>query len=71
MTGDGSYTVEIDVRADEESAFVPSDLLPGAAVGDTVIVRSSYLEGDRSGTVAEIVDDATRGRFHRVTFAGP
>jgi hypothetical protein len=62
------FTVDLDLRADETSAFVPSDLVPGAAVGDAVTVRSSYLAGERTGTVAEIVDDASRGRFHRVTF---
>ena len=66
MTG---FAIDLDVRADEESAFVPAEHLPGARVGDSVTVRSSYLDGVRTGVVAEIVDDRTRGRFHRVTFA--
>ena len=63
-----TFNIELDVRADEESAFVPADLVPGAGIGDTVTVRSAYLEGPRTGTVVEVVDDKTRGRFHRVTF---
>ena len=63
-----AFTIDLDVRADEDSAFVPSSLVPGAGVGDTVVVRSTYLDEERAGTVAEIVDDDTRGRYHRVTF---
>jgi hypothetical protein len=63
-----SFSIELAVRADEEGAFVPSDLVPGASVGDAVTVHSTYLDGGRTGTVAEIVDDATRGRFHRISF---
>jgi hypothetical protein len=62
------FRVDFDVRADESSAFVPSELVPAAAVGDTIIVRSAYLDEERTGTVAEIVADDTRGRFHRVSF---
>lgn len=62
------FTVDFDVRADESSAFVPSELVPAAAVGDTITVRSGYLDEERTGTVAEILDDDTRGRFHRVSF---
>lgn len=62
------FTVDFDVRADEMSAFVPSELIGAAAVGDTITVRSSYLDEERTGTVAEIIADETRGRFHRVSF---
>lgn len=63
-----SFRVDFDVRADESSAFVPSELVPTAAVGDTIVVRSAYLDEERTATVAEIVADETRGRFHRVSF---
>jgi hypothetical protein len=62
------FRVDADVRADELSTFVPSELVPGATVGDTITVHSSYLDHERTGTVAEILTDETRGNFHRVTF---
>ena len=63
-----TFAIDYDLRADEQSAFVPSDQLPDARVGDAVTVRSSYLAGDRTGIVAVVIDDHARGRFHRVTF---
>jgi hypothetical protein len=62
------FAIDLDVRADEPSTWVPSDLVPGAVIGDVVTVRSSYLAGERTGVVAEIVEDEVRGRFHRVGF---
>ena len=64
-----AFTIDLDVRADEESAFVPVDLVPGAGPGDLVTVRSTYLADDRTGTIAETIDDASRGSFHRLTFS--
>ena len=63
-----SFDIELDVRADEDSAFVPAELVPGATPGDVVTVRSSYLDGARTGSIVDTVEDATRGTFHRVTF---
>jgi hypothetical protein len=65
-----AWPVDHDVREDELSTWVPSTLLPEAVVGDVVVVRSAHLPEPRRGTVAEIVDDDTRGRFHRLTFEG-
>jgi hypothetical protein len=62
------WPIDHDVREDEQSTWVPSALLPEAVVGDAVVVRSAHLAEARRGTVAEIVDDDTRGRFHRLTF---
>ena len=63
-----TFAIDYDLRADEPTAFVPSEQLPGARVGDAVTVRSSYLDGVRTGIVAEVIDDRARGRFHRLTF---
>ena len=63
-----TFAVDLDVRADEQSTFVPSDRLAGAEVGDAVTVHSSHLDRPLAGVVAEVIDDAARGRFHRVTF---
>ena len=65
MTG---FAVDLDLRADEPSAFVPSDQLAGAQVGDAVTVHSGHLDGPRTGIVAEVIIDDARGRFHRITF---
>jgi hypothetical protein len=62
------WQVDHDVREDEQSTWVPSALLPAAAVGDVVVVHSVHLPEVRRGTVAEIVDGEARGRFHRLTF---
>jgi hypothetical protein len=63
-----AFEIDLDVRADEESAFVPADLVPGARRGDVVTVRSGYLDVVRSGSIVDTVEDATRGTFHRLTF---
>ena len=57
-----TFTVELDLRADEPSAFVPSAQLAGARVGDAVTVRSTHLDGLRTGIVAEVIDDAAACR---------
>ena len=64
------WTVDHDIREDEQSTWVSSALLPEAVIGDVVAVRSAHLPAARRGTVAEIVDDDVRGRFHRLTFEG-
>jgi hypothetical protein len=60
--------IHFDLREDEQSAWLPVDLLPGAVVGDQIAVSSDLLESARIGTVVETVDDDQRGRFHRVSF---
>ena len=60
--------IHFDLREDEQSAWLPVDLLPGTTVGDQVAVSSDLLATPRVGTVVETVDDDQRGRFHRVSF---
>jgi hypothetical protein len=60
--------IHFDLREDEQSAWLPVDLLPDAGVGDQVAVSSDLLPAARIGTVMETVDDGERGRFHRVSF---
>jgi hypothetical protein len=60
--------IHFDLREDEESAWLPVDLLPDASVGDHVAVASDLLATARIGTVVETIDDEQRGRFHRVSF---
>jgi hypothetical protein len=62
------HRIDFDLREDETSAWVPFELLTEAVPGDRVIVDSSHLRAPRVGTVVETVDDAVRGRFHRVAF---
>lgn len=54
-----------ELRADAEGLFVPAADLPEAGVGDAVTVTHGGHE--RTGTVADVVDDSERGRFVRVT----
>ena len=60
--------IHFDLREDEQSAWVPVDLLPDAVSGDRIAVSSDLLATARVGTVVETVDDDQRGRFHRVSF---
>lgn len=41
------------MRADAESIFVPAADLPGAALGDTVVVSGEAPDDERTGTVAD------------------
>jgi hypothetical protein len=59
--------VELDVRDDAESMFVPEEAIPDAEVGDDLTVVSRQPEAVRAGRVVEMLDDALRGRFARVT----
>ena len=67
----GTWSIRHDVREDAPSVFVPADELPGAAVGDTVEVTSTSPGPVRTGRVADIVDDAQRGRHVVVSFEPP
>jgi hypothetical protein len=60
--------IHFDLREDEQSAWLPVELIPDAAVGDQVAVTSDLLAAARVGTVVETVHDDQRGRFHRVSF---
>jgi hypothetical protein len=62
------HRVDFELREDEQSAWLPVELLPDATAGDHVSVSSALLAAPRVGTIAETVDDPGRGRFHRVTF---
>jgi len=63
-----SHAVDFDLREDEQSAWIPVELVPEAVTGDEITVRSTHFAETRSGVVAETIDDDARGRFHRVTF---
>ena len=63
MAGQTSWSIEYQVREDEESMFVPAELLPNAQPGDVVEIRSTQPPVTRRGRVAELEDDATRGEF--------
>lgn len=41
------------MRADAESIFVPTADLPGAALGDTVVVSGEAAGDERTGTVVD------------------
>jgi hypothetical protein len=60
--------IHFELREDEQSAWLPVDLLPDAVAGDRVAISSDLLPTPRVGTVVETVDDDRRGRFHRVSF---
>jgi hypothetical protein len=62
------WALDLDIREDEDSAWIPTTDLPGGAPGDGVTVRSEHLATERRGTIVETVDDASRGAFHRVVF---
>lgn len=67
----GTWSIRHDVREDAPSVFVPADELPGVAVGDTVEVTSASPPAVRIGRVADVVDDAQRGRYVIVSFELP
>ena len=61
------WTVDLDVRDDAPSVFVPADLLPDALVGDFVTISSSQPDTVRRGRIIEKLDDHVRGRFLTVS----
>ena len=58
-----TWSIEYVVREDEESVFIPADLLPNAQRGDVVQLTSTQPPVTRRGRVVELEDDATRGEF--------
>jgi hypothetical protein len=65
-----TWRIELDVRDDAPSMFVPADLLPDASPGDAVVVRSANPPATRAGVVQAVLDDDARGRFVTVSFGG-
>ena len=63
MADRASWSIEYVVREDEESVFIPADLLPDAQPGDVVELSSAHPHVTRRGRVTELEDDATRGEF--------
>ena len=61
------WTVDLNVREDAPSVFVPADLLPDALVGDFVTISSSQPATVRRGCIIENLDDDVRGRFLTVS----
>ena len=61
------WTVDLDVREDAPSVFVPTELLPDALVGDFVTISSSERATIRRGQIIEELDDHVRGRFFSVS----
>ena len=61
------WRLDLDVRDDAPSVFVPADLLPDALVGDFVTILSSEPATVRRGCIIEEVDDDVRGRFLTVS----
>ncbi len=61
------WKVDLDVRDDAVSVFVPADLLPDALVGDFVTISSSQPATVRRGRIVERLDDHVRGRFFSVS----
>jgi hypothetical protein len=61
------WRVDLDVREDAPSVFVPADLLPDALVGDFVTISSSQPATVRRGWIIEKLDDHVRGQFYSVS----
>ena len=61
------WTVDLDVREDAPSVFVPADLLPDASVGDFVTISSDQPATVRRGRITETLDDHVRGPFFSVS----
>jgi hypothetical protein len=60
------WTVDLDVREDAPSVFVPAELLPDALVGDYVI-PSGRPAAVRRGRISAWLDDDERGQFFSVS----
>ncbi len=67
--GAPAWSITQDVREDAPSVFVPASDLTGAVVGDGVEVTTA--SSVRVGRIADIVDDAERGRYVVVSFEAP
>ncbi len=67
-SSDRTWHVELHVREDATSMFVPAAELPDATVGDQVSAPTEQGRGRRVGRVVDVVDDDTRGRFLTVEF---
>lgn len=61
------WTIELEVREDAPSVFVPAELLPGATNGDGVSITSTNSTSVRRGRIVEQLDDPERGQFFSVS----
>jgi hypothetical protein len=61
------WSLELEIREDAESVFIPAELLPHAEVGDLVEITSGSASR-RRGHLIERVQDDVRGRFVTVKF---
>jgi hypothetical protein len=61
------WTVDLDVREDAPSVFVPAELLPDALVGDYVTISSRRPAAVRRGRISAHLDDDERGQFFPVS----
>jgi hypothetical protein len=57
------WSIELDLREDALSVFVPCELMPAAQIGDAVVINADGPLPTHAGRVGEIVDDETRGRY--------
>lgn len=64
MTSPRTWHVELrqELREDADRLFVPAADLDGAVVGDAVILTDEDGRTEH-GTVIELLDDPSRGRF--------
>jgi len=70
-SADRTWDVEVHVREDATSMFVPAAELPDAVVGDQVSAPTEQGRQRRVGRIVDVVDDDTRGRFFTVEFEQP
>jgi hypothetical protein len=63
MSRPTAWSIEYRLREDEDSMFVPAELLPHAQPGDAVEIRSTQPLLTRRGRVTDRVNDETRGEF--------
>jgi len=61
------WSVELNVREDATSMFIPAELLPDAVRGDQVTITSVEPATIRHGRIDEVLDDRERGRFFAVS----
>jgi hypothetical protein len=57
------WSIEYRLREDEDSLFVPAELLPRAQPGDAVEISSAQPLLTRRGRVTDRVNDEARGEF--------
>jgi hypothetical protein len=63
MPRPAAWSIEYRLREDEDSLFVPAELLPHAQPGDAVEITSTQPLLTRRGRVTDRVNDEARGEF--------